>query len=94
MKSEVYSWRLSSKMKSELEEAARRENESVSRLLARIVVTWLAEARSRNGDEHEEQRRLHAAAARTFGAIRGGNPRRSEQVRNAVGNRLATRRAR
>jgi len=37
MKSEVYSWRLSAKMKSDLEAAARREDLSVSALLEQIV---------------------------------------------------------
>jgi hypothetical protein len=41
-----------------------------------------------------EQQRWHAAAARTFGTIQGANPRRSEQVRQAVRARLAKRHAR
>jgi len=81
MKSEVYSWRLSAKMKSDLEAAARREDLSGSALLEQIVAAWIAESRARNGDDEQEQRRLHRAAARTFGSIRSGDPGRSERVR-------------
>jgi len=80
-------------MKSDLEAAARRENETVSKLLERIVMAWLQETRARNRDEEDEQQRLHRAAIRTFGVIRGGDPGRSERVREAVRARLAKRRA-
>lgn len=94
MKSEVYSWRLSSATKSSLEEVARREQATVAALLERIVTGWLSSHRLERNQEESEQRRLHAAAARTFGTIRGSNPSRSEQVRRTVRARLAKRHAR
>lgn len=39
---EVYSWRLSAKLKTELEAAARDEKASVDAILSRIVRAWLA----------------------------------------------------
>ena len=39
MKTEVYSWRLSPDLKDDLEEAARRERVSVSRLLERMTAS-------------------------------------------------------
>ncbi|GMR24572.1 MAG: hypothetical protein BMS9Abin37_3132 [Acidobacteriota bacterium] len=93
-KTEVYSWRLSEELKGELEEAAKQERQSVSGLLERIVDEWLHTFRvGRNGNE-EEQKRLHRAAARSFGKIAGGDPARSEKVRQAVTKRLTERRAR
>lgn len=93
-KTEVYSWRLSEELKSELEDAAKQEQQSVSALLERIVDEWLHTFRlARNGNE-EEQKRLHRAAARSFGKLAGGDPARSEKVRRAVKKRLQDRRAR
>jgi hypothetical protein len=94
MKSEVYSWRLSPATKSSLEEAARREQATVAALLERIVTDWLSSHRLERSQEESEQRRLHAAAARTLGTIRGSNSSRSEQVRRTVRARLAKRHAR
>lgn len=93
IKSEVYSWRLSSATKSSLEEAARREQATVAALLERIVIDWLSSHRLERSPEESEQHRLYAAAARTFGTIRGANPNRSEQVRRTVRARLAKRHA-
>jgi hypothetical protein len=95
MKSEVYSWRLSPALKNVLAETARQEHATISTLLERIVAEWLTTRRAKNGTEDEvEQQRLHAAAARTFGTIHGGNQYRSEQVRQAVRSKLGARRAR
>lgn len=93
-KTEVYTWRVSSAMKAELEEAARDSNRSVARLLAEIVAERL-EATGHTGDaEMDNQRRLHARAARFAGRFSGSEPRRSGQVRTRVRARLAERRAR
>jgi hypothetical protein len=52
-KYEVYSWRLSTKLKSELEAAARDEKASIDTILDRLVREWL-EGRARNAwDDHE-----------------------------------------
>ena len=93
-KSEVYSWRVAPETKAALELAARHERSSISRLLDRVVHDWLTKRRrGANGDEGE-QGRLHAAAAESFGTIRGGNPRRAEQARALIRKRLADRCAR
>ncbi len=93
-KSEVYSWRFSAHLKGAIEEAARRERITVAALIERIVAGWLAEERARYGAVDAEQARLHEAAARTLGTIRGGNADRSTTVREAVHARLTRRRAR
>ena len=86
-KSEVYSWRLSTALKSALEQAARAEKISVAQLLERIVQEWLQ--REFSADEEEEvQRRLHEAAAKAIGTIRGGDPHRAEQARERIRAKL------
>lgn len=92
-KTEVYSWRLSPDTKGDLEEVARREKMSVSGLLERIVQEWLEEYRNNSTGDEDEQERLHKAALRTFGKIRGGDPHRSERVRQTLRSKLARRRA-
>jgi len=93
-KSEVYSWRVAPETKAALELAARRERSSIGRLLDRVVHDWLTtRGQGANGDEGE-QARLHAAAAESFGTIRGGNPRRAEQARTLIRKRLTDRCAR
>lgn len=94
MKSEVYSWRLSSTLKSTLEETARQERATVAALLERIVAEWLTTHRVESNQEDDEQQRLQAAAARSFGTIRGAEPNRSVQGRVSVRARLAKRHAR
>lgn len=93
MKTEVYSWRLSPAMKYALEEAARQEQESIGKLLERIVADWLAQRQVAGSGDDAEQRRLHDAAVQTFGMIQGGNPDRSATVRQAVRAKLTQRRA-
>lgn len=90
-KSEVYSWRISPDLKSALSAEARREGATVSELLDRAVGEFLAARRALDGGTDVEQRRLHEAARRAIGALRGGEPRRSEQVREAVRDRLKRR---
>lgn len=82
-KSEVYSWRLSPALKSALERAARAEQISLARLLERITQEWLQQESSVDEDE-EQQRRLHEAAAKTFGTIQGGDPYLAEQASERV----------
>jgi len=91
MKTEVYSWRISPDLKTDLEEEARRENLSVSALLDRLACEWLAERRSQSGADEAAQVRLHHAAEKWFGSIRGGGAARSESVRALVRERLKRR---
>lgn len=93
-KTTVYSWRLSPRLKAELEEAARTQRQSVASLLDGIAEEWLESWRGRGGDEDKRQRRLHEAAMKFVGAIQGGNPDRSTSARSAVRNRIAHRHGR
>lgn len=85
---------MSPALKSALEEKARQERATVSTLLERIVSEWFTAHRLESNGEEEEQQRLHAAAAQTFGMIHGADPNRSRQVRETVRTRLAKRHAR
>lgn len=77
MKTEVYSWRLSRGLKSDLEQAARARKVRVSALLDVAVREWLAK-NSVDIAGDEEQKRLHAAVERCIGVVRGKNSRRAE----------------
>jgi hypothetical protein len=91
---QIYSWRLSAVRKRELEQAAREKKLSFGVLLDRIVAAWLETKRRASGDNAVVQRRLHAAAARCLGTIRGGDAHRSEGARELVRTRLKRRRVR
>ena len=93
MRTEVYSWRVSGELKSDLERAARLRKVSASAILDMAVRDWLQKSRVDN-DDGEVQRILHAEAVSCLGAIAGGNPRRAETARQAIRKRLAKRRAR
>ena len=86
-KSEVYSWRLDPDLKRRLEEAARQEKTSIGGLLDRLAREWLGR-RASEEDEEALQRRLHAAAAKWIGSIRGDHPTRSERVKEIVRDRV------
>jgi hypothetical protein len=86
-KSEVYSWRLSTELKTALERRARLEGRSVSGLLDRVVQDWLRNGKS-DADDEAEQARLHREAAKYIGTISGGNPRRAETARETIRERL------
>ena len=89
MKTDVYSWRLTSAKKIALENRARREGASLAQLLDRITQEWME---ARNGeDEPEEQIRLHEAVRKTLGVISGKNPERAEQAKATIRKRLAGR---
>jgi len=80
-------------MKASLEEAARNTNRSVARLLDEIVAERL-DATGQTGEaDLDQQRRLHARAARFMGCIASGVARRSERTRELVRARLRRRRA-
>jgi predicted DNA-binding ribbon-helix-helix protein len=89
MKSAVYSWRLSRDLKDDLEQAARRERVSVSRLLERIAREWLQARASAAADDAAEQDRLRAVAMQFAGTIRGGDPDRASEVSKRVRELLA-----
>ena len=89
MKTEVYSWRLSPDLKDALEQAARRERVSVSRLLERIAREWLKARASAAEDDEAEQERLRAVAMQFAGTIRGGDPDRAAEAGQRVRESLA-----
>jgi hypothetical protein len=88
MKSEVYSWRLSRDLKDHLEEAARREGVSLSRLLERIARDWL-KVRAPAAEDEAEQKRIRARAMRFVGSIQGADPERAAKARERVREILA-----
>jgi len=93
MRTEVYSWRLSGELKSDLEREARLRKVPVSAVLETAVRDWL-----KKGDadvpEDEAQRRLHTAAAGCFGVFASGNSRRAETAREVLRKRLRRRNGR
>jgi hypothetical protein len=90
MKSEVYSWRVSTDLKTGLEREAQRRRISLSAVLELAAREWLNKSgEENNGDE--EQLRLHKAASACMGTLAGDNPHRSENAREAVRQRLRRR---
>ncbi|HEY3826750.1 MAG TPA: hypothetical protein VGL82_19460 [Bryobacteraceae bacterium] len=87
MKAEVYSWRVSTDLKSGLEREARRRRLSLSAVLDMAAREWLKSTGTQNEGE-EEQRQLHVAASKCLGIFAGDDARRSENVRRAMRQRL------
>ena len=94
MKTEVYSWRLSEELKSDLEREARLRKVPVSAVLETAVRDWLELKKGDTISEDEAQSRLHSAAANCLGAIASGNLRRAETAREVLRERLKRRRVR
>jgi len=79
MKTEVYSWRLTSARKSALQNAARQQQKSVADLLNTITDDWLALQRRKAQEEDEaNQRRLRAELMEIVGSIEGAYESSSE----------------
>ena len=93
MKTEIYSWRLSEELKSELEREAHLRKVSVSSILETAVRDWLKKSNTDASDD-QTQRKLHTAAARCLGVVAGLNSRRAETAREVVRKRLRRRYAR
>ena len=90
MKTEVYSWRVSTELKTGLERAARRRKTSLSAVLDLAAQEWLTKSGA-NDQGGAQQRRLHQAASKYLGAFASGEARRSEGVRQTVRLRLRQR---
>lgn len=91
VKNEVYSWRVSSDLKSAIEEAARRAGVTSAQLLELAVRHWL----EKNGRRDDgEQAALHARVRATLGTVRGGRPGRAERAGELVKDKLKRRHAR
>lgn len=93
IKTEIYTWRLSPVTKAALEEAARQQNRSIADLLEEIVTDKLGSVGAGADTESEQQRRLHARAARFAGHLSGPDPQRAERAGELVRDRLKKRRA-
>lgn len=93
MKTEVYSWRVSTELKTGLEREARRRGISLSAALDQAAMEWIANAGSGEGEE-AEQKRLHAAVAPCLGVLSGGDPSQSSNVRQLVRERVLRRHGR
>jgi hypothetical protein len=89
MKTEVYSWRLSSDLKSDLEREARLRKTSVSSVLESAVRDLMG--KHGGNDDSSEQQRLHAQAAACFGAFTGRDSHRAENARKSIQQRLRRR---
>ena len=87
MKDKVYSWRLNEDLKLALEDAARRENKSVSSLLEGIVSDWLS-GHSANDDDQQIQQQLQLAALACAGSIEGTDPHLAEQASARIQSKL------
>jgi hypothetical protein len=87
MKTEVYSWRVSTDLKTGLEREARRRKISLSAVLDLATQEWLLK-KGAEEDDDEKQVRLSKAASECFGIFASGNARRSESVKRAVRQRL------
>jgi hypothetical protein len=88
-KSEVYSWRLSNELKTQLETAARDEKSSIGAILERAVREWLAKRPVGEEDDADQQRRLRERAMKVVGTVSIGlGPYTNERVREVMGERL------
>lgn len=90
MKTEVYSWRLSGELKSDLERVARIRKVPVSAILESAVRDLLRQGAGHQSEE-ETQRRLHQSAARCLGVLASGNCRRAETARDLLRRKLGRR---
>ena len=85
-KSEVYSWRVTSKLKGELKQAARAEKVSLSVVLEGLTRDWL---RQRKEQDEWEQKRLRAALMACAGTVKGpGISATNTEVRRVMGQQL------
>jgi hypothetical protein len=79
MKTEVYSWRVSTEIKAALQRAARRRKMSLAGVLDLAAREWLSKT-DQQPDDEEEQKRLHKIAAQSFGSIKDADPHSSVNV--------------
>jgi len=90
MKTEVYSWRVSSELKSDLERAARRRRSSVAAVLEEAARKWLKESATRVSED-EAQHELHAAVEPFIGALSDIGPADASSMRKVIRRRLTRR---
>lgn len=88
-KNAVYSWRMESERKAELEDVARRRKRPLAELLDEAVAQWL---RRQSLDAGNDEARARHAAERCFGKISGGDPDRASKARERVREKLRAKR--
>jgi hypothetical protein len=93
MKTEVYSWRVSTEVKESLEEEARLSGASVAAVLDRITRAWIEQRRRASGEDERAQARIRKRALQVVGTVAGDDPYRAERARDLVRRRLRDRRA-
>lgn len=87
-KTEVYSWRLTPELKTELEAAARRKKVGVATVLERAAQDWLRREKPKTLDA-EEQKRMRATLMAVCGSISGdGTSATNDVVRKVMGEAL------
>ena len=94
MKTDVYSWRVSSDLKSDLERKARERKVPVSHILDSAVRHWLKQSEGDSMDEEKIQRKLHASVETCIGSLALGNSRGAQSARETIRQRLKERYAR
>jgi hypothetical protein len=92
-KNAVYSWRLDSDLKMNLDTQARVQGKTLAEVLNTLAKRWLEEQKEQNAELEAEQARLRSIAAKFVGCISGGDPYASEKVREVVGKRVRERNA-
>ena len=93
MKTEVFSWRISSGLKSKLELEARIRKQTVTAFVDEAVRDRLAR-KSNAGDEEARQIEIRKAAEELIGSVDLPWPNASERVGELVRAKLRARRAR
>ena len=91
METEVYSWRVSSELKSNLERAARQRNTTVADALRQAATAWM-QPDGASADAEADQRRIRTAVEACAGTL-SGLPG-SENVSSFVKEKLRRRYAR
>jgi hypothetical protein len=93
MKSEFYSWRVSTELKTALEREANHRKVSLAAILD-LAARELLNKSGHGVDDEQEQARFQQAAMKCFGAFEGGDVHRSENTRREVRRRLRQRHGR
>jgi hypothetical protein len=88
MKTDVYSWRISSDTKIRLEHEARRRGTSVANVLEAITAQWFADNRNGDANDDAEQTAIRKRAMAAIGSLEGGDPTASVRARELVGDAI------
>jgi hypothetical protein len=84
MKTEVYSWRISSQTKCRLEDEARRRGTSMANVLEEITAQWFSDHRNGHEKDDAQQVALRRRVMATVGGIHSGDTNRAGRSRELV----------